>query len=325
MKKNGVVLHVLGLWVLSSLDASGKYLALLGVPVLLVAWVRYAVHTALSSAILLPRHGRGLLRTHSLRGQLLRGALMVASTLLFFSVLQRVPLAEATAMNFMAPVFLMALAPWLLHEPHRLHRWLGVVLGFAGMLLVVRPGAGLDTVGVLLGVATALTFAAFQIATRRLAADAPLTTNYYGGLFGTVALTPLLPWVWQLPPLSPVQWALLLSTGITGAIGHGLQSAAYARTPATLLAPYSYLQILSAAALGWAVFGQLPDATTALGIACICGAGIAVALVERRLNRRVEGRLKGPMRAAPAPPAATHSPRPGPMPRSANCHGPRSR
>lgn len=307
MRPHGVLLHVLGLWTLSCLDASGKYLALLGVPVLLVAWVRYAVHTALSSAILLPRRGLGLLRTRSLRGQLLRGALMIASTLLFFSVLKRVPLAEATAMNFMAPIFLMALAPWLLRERHRLHRWLGVALGFAGMLLVVRPGAGLDTVGVLLGVATALTFAAFQIATRRLAGDDPLTTNYYGGLVGTVALTPLLPWAWTLPALDPLQWALLLSTGVTGAIGHGLQSAAYARTPATLLAPYSYLQILSATALGWAVFGQLPDATTALGIACICAAGVAVALAERRLNRAA--------RAATGPPAALRSPPPGRAPR----------
>lgn len=317
MKKNGIALHVLGLWVLSSLDATGKYLALVGVPILLVAWVRYAVHTALSSAILLPRRGLGLLRTHSLRGQLLRGVLMIGSTLLFFSVLKRVPLAEATAMNFMAPIFLMALAPWLLREPHRLHRWLGVALGFVGMVLVVRPGAGLDTIGVLLGLATALTFAAFQIATRRLAADDPLTTNYYGGLVGTVALTPLLPWVGDLPPLSALQWLLLLSTGITGAIGHGLQSAAYARTPATLLAPYSYLQILSAVALGWAIFGQLPDGTTALGIACICGAGIAVALVERRLTRAA--------RAVPVPTAPAHTARPGPTPASANSHGPRSR
>lgn len=317
MHPHGIALHVLGLWILSGLDASGKYLALVGVPVLLVAWVRYAVHTLLSSAILLPRRGRALLRTHSLRGQLLRGALMILSTLGFFSVLKRVPLAEATAMNFMAPVFLMALAPWLLREPHRLHRWLGVLLGFTGMLLVVRPGAGLDAIGVALGLATAVVFAAFQIVTRRLAMDDPLTTNYYGGLTGTVVLTLALPWFWQWPTLSPAQWLLLASTGVTGAIGHGLQSAAYARTPATLLAPYSYLQILSATALGWAVFGQLPDATTALGIACICGAGVAVALVERRLNRAA--------RAVPARPAAPRSPPPGPAPGSANSHGPESR
>ncbi|KQP15045.1 DMT family transporter [Pseudorhodoferax sp. Leaf267] len=317
MNRSGIVLHVAGLWMLSGLDATGKYLALAGVPILMVAWVRYAVHTLLSSAVLLPRRGRGLLRTTSLGGQLLRGVLMIASTLLFFSVLKRVPLAEATAMNFMAPIMLMALAPWLLREPHRLHRWCGVVLGFGGMLLVVRPGAGLDTVGVLLGLLTALTFACFQIATRRLAQDDPLTTNYYGGLIGTVALSCALPWFWQTPNLTPWQWALLLSTGVTGAIGHGLQSAAYARTPATLLAPYSYLQILSAAALGWAVFGQLPDAITVLGIVCICGAGLAVALYERALNRA--------MRAAPAHPAAAHSPPPPPAPPSANCRAPRSR
>lgn len=283
--KSGILLHIAGLWMLSALDATGKWLAMAGVPILMVAWVRYSVHTALSSAVLLPRRGWGLLRTHSLRGQLLRGALMISSTVLFFSVLKRVPLAEATAMNFMAPIFLMALAPWLLRERHRLHRWLGVALGFAGMLLVVRPGAGLDPIGIALGLATALNFAGFQIATRRLARDDPLTTNYYGGLIGTVTLTLALPWFWQTLALTPLQWALLLSTGVTGAIGHGLQSAAYARSPATLLAPYSYLQIVSATALGWAAFGQLPGATTALGMACICAAGIAVALVERRINR----------------------------------------
>ena len=283
--RSGILLHIAGLWTLSALDATGKYLALAGVPILMVAWVRYTVHTALASALLLPRRGRGLLRTHSLRGQLLRGALMIVTTLLFFSVLKRVPLAEGTSMNFLAPIFLMALAPWLLGERHRLHRWCGVALGFTGMLLVVRPGAGLDPIGGALGVATALAFAGFQIATRRLARDDPLTTNYYGGLIGTVSLTLALPWFWQAPDLSPLQWALLLSTGVTGAIGHGLQSAAYARSPATLLAPYSYLQIVSATALGWAVFGQLPGGTTALGIGFICAAGLAVAIVERWRDR----------------------------------------
>ncbi len=279
--RSGVLLHIAGLWLLSCLDASGKYLVLAGVPVLMVAWVRYTVHTVLSSAVLLPRRGLTLLRTRSPGGQMLRGVLMILTSVLFFSVVERVPLAEATAMNFMAPVLVMALAPWLLRERHRLHRWLGVVLGFGGMVLVVRPGAGLDPIGVALGMATAAAFAGFQIATRRLAHDDPLTTNYYGGLFGTVVLTLALPWFWSAPELSWGEWLLLGSTGVTGAIGHGLQSAAYARAPATLLAPYSYLQILTAAALGWAVFGQWPDAVTFLGIGLICLAGVGVALAER--------------------------------------------
>jgi drug/metabolite transporter (DMT)-like permease len=207
---------------------------------------------------------------------------MVLSTVLFFSVLRYLPLAEATSLNFMAPLFLLAMAPLLLNEPHRAHRWVGVLMGFTGVLIVVRPGSQLHPIGIALGLLTALTFAFFQIATRRVAHDHPITTNYYGGLFGTVALTLALPWFWETPDLSARQWLLLISTGLTGFAGHLLQIIAYSKTQATLLAPFSYLQILAAAALGWLAFGQLPDLTTTMGIGLICAAGLAVVLWETR-------------------------------------------
>ncbi|TWO70709.1 DMT family transporter [Caenimonas sedimenti] len=288
--QSGILYLVGGLWLLSTLDASGKLLVMAGVPVLMVSWFRYAVHTALMSAVLLPSRGKALLHTRSLPRQLVRGALMILSSVLFFSVLKRVPLAEGTAMNFMAPFFVMAMAPWLLGEPHRLHRWLGVAVGFAGMLVVVRPGGQLDRVGVLLGVLTAFTFALFQISTRRVAHDDPLTTNFYGGLSGTVVLTLALPLYWETPQLAPWQWALLISTGLTGFLGHWLQAAAYARAPATLLAPFVYLQIISAAGLGWLIFGQLPDQVTWAGFALIASAGLGVALWEARLARAAAAR-----------------------------------
>ncbi|MBC7435043.1 MAG: DMT family transporter [Bdellovibrionales bacterium] len=275
------------MWMLSSLDASGKLLVMAGVPVLMVAWVRYAVHTVLMTAVVLPTRGRAIFNTRSLPRQMVRGLMMILTTVLFFSVLGRLPLAEGTAMNFLAPLFLMAMAPWLLHEPHRLHRWLGVAAGFAGMLIVVRPGAQLDPVGVGLGLLSALCFALFQVATRRVAHDDPLTTNYYGGLFGTIALTLALPWFWQAPDLPGWQWALLLSTGLSGFLGHWLQIAAFRRSPATLLAPFSYLQIASAAALGWLVFGQLPGPTSWIGIGLICLAGLGVVVAEARMRRTV--------------------------------------
>ncbi|CAN5497990.1 DMT family transporter [soil metagenome] len=282
MNQRGILFHIAGLWMLSTLDASGKVLVMAGVPVLMVAWVRYAVHTGVMTAVVLPTRGRAIFRTQSLPRQLVRGLMMILTTVLFFSVLGRLPLAEGTAMNFLAPLFVMAMAPWLLREPHRLHRWLGVAAGFAGMLIVVRPGAHLDPVGVGLGLLSALSFAMFQVATRRVAHDDPLTTNYYGGLFGTIALTLALPWVWQTPNLAAWQWMLLLSTGVTGFLGHWLQIAAFRRSPATLLAPFSYLQILSAAALGWIVFGQLPGATSWIGIGLICLAGLGVVVTEAR-------------------------------------------
>nr|WP_314626728.1 DMT family transporter [uncultured Noviherbaspirillum sp.] len=290
MNKNGILLHVAGLWTLSTLDASAKWLVLAGLPVLMVTLVRYVTHVLLMAAVVLPSQGRGLLRTRSLPRQMLRGLLMVLSTVLFFSVLKRLPLAEATALNFMAPLFLMAMAPWLLGESHRLHRWLGVLLGFAGVLVVVRPGSQLDALGVALGLLTAVTFAFFQISTRRVAHDHPLTTNFYGGLFGAVVLLLALPWVWTMPELSAVQWLLLVSTGVTGFAGHLLQIMAYSRTQATLLAPFNYLQIVAAVTLGWLAFGQLPDLTTAAGITLICLGGLGVVLWEKRIAIRALAR-----------------------------------
>lgn len=289
LNKSGILLHVAGLWTLSTLDASAKWLVLAGMPVLMVTLVRYLMHVLLMAAVVLPSQGRALVRTRSLPRQLVRGLLMVLSTVLFFSVLKRLPLAEATSLNFMAPLFLMAMAPWLLDEPHRLHRWLGVLLGFAGVLIVVRPGSQLDFIGVALGLLTAITFAFFQIATRRVAHDHPLTTNFYGGLFGSVTLLLALPWFWTMPELSAGQWVLLISTGFTGFAGHLMQIMAYSRTQATLLAPFNYLQIVAAVALGWLAFGQLPDLTTAFGIALICLGGLAVVLWERRGAARLAG------------------------------------
>ena len=277
----GIALHIAGLWTLSMLDASGKLLATAGVPVLLLSWVRYTVHVALMTVLVLPTRGAALLSTRSLGRQLQRAAFMLGTTVLFFTTLRHAPLAEATAMNFVAPLLVMAAGPWLLREPRRVHRVAAVIAGFAGMLLVVRPGGALDPVGVLLGLATATCFACFQIATRRVAHDDPLTSNYYGGLVGAGALTLVLPFAPPLPTLEPAQWLLLLSTGASGFVGHWLQTAAYRRAPATLLAPFSYFQIVSAVVLGWLLFGQLPDVLTAAGMAIICAAGAGVALYER--------------------------------------------
>lgn len=282
----GIALHVCGLWILSSLDASGKLLVMAGVPVLMVSWFRYVGHVVLMTIFVLPRRGRSLFRTQSLPRQLQRGVLMIATTLLFFHVLSLVPLAEGTAMNFMAPLLVMVLAPWLLGERPRWHRLAGVLLGFAGMLIVVRPGGQLSTEGAIWGAITAATFALFQISTRRVAGDDPLTSNFYGGLLGAIVLTALLPFFWKSLNLSPWQWALLLSTGLTGFAGHWLQITAYSKTSATLLAPFNYLQIVSATTLGWLVLGQLPGATTAAGMALICLAGLAVVLIELWQQRR---------------------------------------
>ena len=273
------------MWVLSCLDATGKWLMASGVSLLALSWVRYAVHLVLVLALLLPLRGPGVLRSRRPRAQVLRGAAMLMATLLFFSTLAYLPQAEATAINFLAPLIVLALAPWLLGEPPRLPAWVACAVAFGGVLLVVRPGGGLHPVGVALGLLTACCMAAQYIATRRVAEDDPLTSIIWSGAVGTVCLTLALPlYLPQALPvlkaLQPWQWALLASTGVSGALGHLLQIAAYRNAGASTLAPFVYLQIISATAVGWLVWGHFPDGLTWVGIGVICASGVSVACVQ---------------------------------------------
>jgi drug/metabolite transporter (DMT)-like permease len=273
-----VTLLIAAQWVLSILDASGKWLATTGgLSVLLISLVRYAVHLTLTAAWVLPQEGRRVWHTARPGLQLVRGSLMLATTLLFFTVLKLVPLAEATAMNFTAPVMVVALAPWLLGERARASRWFGVVLAFIGMLIVVRPSGAVPPLGFVLGLACAACFAGFQIATRKLRADRERTTLLYSGTIGTIICLLALPFFPIDLPSSNAVWLILLSTGVTGFIGHLLQIAAYRRAEASYLSPFIYLQIFSAVVLGALVFGQWPDAISAAGMLLIVIAGLAVA------------------------------------------------
>jgi drug/metabolite transporter (DMT)-like permease len=265
-------------WVLSVLDASGKWLATTGgLSVMMITLVRYSVHLALILAWVLPKDGKQIFKSSQVGLQFLRGALMLATTILFFSVLRFVPLAEATAMNFIAPVIVVALSPWLLGERASASRWAGLVLAFTGMLIVVRPNGAVPPLGVLLGILCAVCFAGFQVITRKLRADNERTTLLYSGLVGTGACIIAAPFFPLTLPSSNWAWAVLLSTGFTGFVGHFLQIAAYRRAEASFLSPFIYLQILAAATLGALIFQQRPDGVSAFGMLLIVTAGLAVA------------------------------------------------
>lgn len=286
----GIVLLILSAWVLSCLDASGKWVMEAGVPLWLLCWVRYLVHLLLVLALVLPRRGLGVLRSVRPREQLLRGGSMLLATMAFFTTLSYMPQAEATAINFLAPLLVLALAPWVLKEPPRISRWVAAAIAFGGVLIIVRPGGGLHPLGVMFGLLTACCFAAQFIATRRVARDDPYTSLIWSGAVGTVCLTLALPVI--LPPalpvlaeLSAVNWLLLISTGVSGALGHLLQIGAYRNAPASTLAPFVYLQIVSATAVGWMYWGHFPDSLTWLGIAIICTSGIGIGVLEWRRSR----------------------------------------
>jgi drug/metabolite transporter (DMT)-like permease len=283
----GIVVLVLSSWALSTLDASGKWVMGAGVPLLVLCWVRYVVHLLLVLGLVLPLRGKKVLRSVRPSAQIARGSVMLLATLSFFTTLHYLPQAEATAINFLAPLIMLALAPWVLKEPARLSRWVAAGVGFLGVLIIIRPDAGLDPVGTLFGLLTALLFAGQYIATRRVAFDDPFTTLVWSGAVGSLCLTVILPFmlpsVWPLlVALNGWQWLILVSTGFWGALGHLLQIQAYRYAPASVLAPFIYLQIISAAALGWLIWGQFPDAFSWLGIGVICASGMTIAVVEWR-------------------------------------------
>lgn len=281
----GIITLILSSWALSGLDAAGKWVMGAGVSLWVLSWVRYAVHLVLVTSIVLPLRGPRVVRSVRPRAQLLRGGVMLLATLCFFKTLSYLPQAEATAINFIAPLLVLALAPWLLKELPRISRWVAAAVGFTGVLIVIRPGAGLDPVGVIWGLGTALAFSGQFLATRRVAVDDPMTTLIWSGAVGTVVLGVTMPVLLPqalpvLRSLEPMHWLVLFGTGVLGAAGHLLQIQAYRYAPASLLAPFVYLQIVAAATLGWLIWGQFPDLVSWLGIAVICGSGAVLAAWE---------------------------------------------
>jgi drug/metabolite transporter (DMT)-like permease len=277
----GIGLMLAAVSTFSCLDAISKWLAVLyAVPS--IVWVRYVAQMLLMLALFAPRMGASLLRTANLRLQVLRGAVLTASSVLFLTALARMPLAEAASIAFMAPLFIAVLSGPLLRERVEGRTWLALAAGFGGVLLIVRPGGGLFTWVSLLPLASALMMAVYQLMTRRLAArDASLTTLFYPALVGSLAVPLAFPVAFSLPQ-EPLHLALFGALGVLGGVGHFFLIRAHFHAPPAVLGPFMYGQLLTALVLGWLVFGQLPDGPAVLGMLLITASGLALAFSHRR-------------------------------------------
>lgn len=276
------------------LDATGKALAgEMGVP--LISLVRHAGHALLMLAALGPTMGMLLVRTAHPVLQLVRGLLLSGFTLFFFTALNHLPQAEATAINFITPFFVMLLAGPLLGETVTWRRWAGAAGGFAGMVLIVRPGAGLALVGVVFSLLTVLCNIGFQMLTRKLAiSENSMTTVFLTSLVGTAVSVAALPlqeaWGGWPDGLDARHWGLFASLAITGVLSQWCLIRAYYWSSASFIAPLVFLQIVWATLSGSVFFGQMPDALTLTGMAAICASGIGSMAFEARAARR--GRLR---------------------------------
>jgi drug/metabolite transporter (DMT)-like permease len=282
----GVALFVLGVFLFACMDTTIKHLSsIYAVPVVIA--VRYAVHCLLMIMLLAPRRGRELVRTQRTGLVLVRAACLACASLLFGLALQRMPVAEATAFLFVAPLIVVVIGGFVLREHVGALGWLAALAGFGGILLIARPGGGLDPVGVALALCTACLAATYGLLSRVLArTESTLAMLFYTALVGAVAFGLLAPWFWGGPVPTPLQVVLLVSVGVCGGVGHFLFTAAHRDAPASTLAPLAYAQLVFAALLGWLVFGDVPDGTAIAGMCIVTGAGIAVAL-KQRLARQV--------------------------------------
>lgn len=276
---------------LTSLDATAKWLVR-DYTLFLVVWARYAGQMLVVTPYVWHRAGPGFWRTRRLPLQLFRSTLLLAATCCFFGALRFLPLAEGSAITFLTPILVVVLSGPLLGERPNRWRWTTAISGFLGILIVARPGSAVFHPAAVLLVAAALCNGLYFLLTKKLSGEDMHTTLFYSALVGTLGLTLALPWVVSEGLPSGRDGALFLLLGILAGLGHWCITKAYLAAPASLLTPFTYLQILWATTYGYLVFGQLPDAWSLVGIFVIVASGVALAWHERP-------RL--PLRAAAAP------------------------
>lgn len=283
-----VALVLLALCLFACLDATAKYLAA-RYPVAWLVWGRYTIHLLFMLIVFGPRLGRSLFRTQKLGHQIVRALMLTGVTAFNIAALTTLPLAEATAILFLAPILVALLAGIWLGEQVG-HFRIGVaVVGFVGVLLIAKPlaaGTGLDPVGVGMALLAAACYAVYQLMTRQLSpTEDALTMVFYTALTGSIAVSLGLPWFSDAILPGWIDMLLIASLGLYGGVGHYLLTLAFRDSPASTLAPLMYVQLLWATLLGMILFGNSPDLLSAIGMLLIAGGGISVAIREHRLRR----------------------------------------
>jgi drug/metabolite transporter (DMT)-like permease len=213
--------------------------------------------------------------------QIARPAYLVASISALFIGLTYLPLAEATAIGFTAPLFITMLSVPILKETVGLHRWLAVAAGLLGVVIIVRPGGDLWHWSAAMPLIGAMCFALYQLSTRQLATtETTHSTLFYTGLGGLIWTSVIVAFFWTTP--RPLHWLVFLGTGVMGAAAHLCMIRAFERAQASLLAPFNYSKLIWVAVLGYVAFGDLPGLNTMLGSIVIMASGLYVLYRETR-------------------------------------------
>jgi drug/metabolite transporter (DMT)-like permease len=278
----GIVLIMSAVFMFSAMDTLAKYM-LQSYPMSGLMWARYMVHATVMAVLLWPRMGMQLVRTGRPVLQVLRGLLLVLSTVFFYFALRYMPLAEAAAISFVGPVLTTLLAGPMLGDRVSLRQWIAVGLGFVGVLVIMRPGGGVLSLPAVFPLATAILFSVYQIITRKLAGrEHPYTTLFYTALVGAIVTSFAAPLNWVTPTWG--QAGLMVCIGVLGGTGHLLLIRAMEYSSPSALAPYIYSQLVWSTLLAYLAFGDFPETVTLVGMFVIVAAGL-LAVNWRQMRR----------------------------------------
>ncbi len=283
----GIALIIASTVFLACSDAMAKYLTR-ELPPIEIAWIRFVVFVLIMLPAMAWRAGGdNILRTRRPGLQVLRGLGLLASALFFIWGLRYLPIAEASATGFIAPIFVTGLSVLLLSEKVGIRRWLATAAGLAGVLIVIRPGTGAFHPAAIFPIASALGWAFALILTRQISGtDRPATTLAYSAIVGLAVLSALVPFVWVRPTVAQI--LIGVAIGVTSTAGHWIVVVAYRYADASVLAPLTYSQLVWVTVLGFVMFSEFPDRWTLLGAAIIISSGLYIAHRER-VRRRQAG------------------------------------
>jgi len=286
---SAIVLMVLAMICLAAGDAVGKYLTQ-DYSIWQVLWIRSWVWLSIAT-LWISRHGSLRYAFHSaLPGlQTVRSLVLVIEIVIFIQAFRLLPLGDVTAIGASTPLIVLLISVVFLDERIGRHRWFAVCAGFAGMMLVARPGFGTDGLLTLLPIAGALLWGTYQALTRRISfQDTEATALLWTGAALFLVTGAIAPFFWTSPG-SLGTWALFLAAGLLNTLGHLALISAMHRGEASALQPYSYSQTIAALVIGYAVFQEVPDFWKLVGMIAIVGGGLYALYRERKLAARMTG------------------------------------
>jgi drug/metabolite transporter (DMT)-like permease len=275
----GIALILASTVFLGTSDVTAKYLSAT-LPPIEITWIRFLVFALIMTPAMLPGSPLFALPTNRLGLQLLRGLTVLASSLFFISGLSFLPIAEASATGFVAPLFVTALSIVFLGEKVGLRRWIATGVGLIGVIIILRPGSGAFHPAAFFPIVSALAWAGTLIMTRMMSGtERAITVMTYSSIAGVCILTALVPFVWVAPSWRDIMFGVFI--GIASTTGQWIVVLAFRYAGASVLAPFSYTQLLWVSVGGFLVFGEVPDVWTVTGAAFIVASGLYTAHRER--------------------------------------------